>query len=92
MDGNSSRDSETIRRQVLPALAANRTPGYHYPGYLLGCHWPRIGGDDLDAAMPDAPLARNVDGTASLAGFCVLLDVALATASRLKIERGARQA
>ena len=42
--------------------------------------------------MPDGPQARNVDGTVNLAAFCVHLDTALATASRLKIERGARQA
>ncbi len=77
---------------MLLALAENRTPGFHFPGHLLGCHWPRIGADDLDAAMPDGPQARNVDGTVSLAGLCVLLDVALATAARLKVERGARQA
>jgi len=73
-------------------MAANRTPGYHFPGYLLGCHWPRIGEEDLDAVMPDGPHGRNVDGTANLAGFGILLDVALATAARLKVERGARQA
>lgn len=92
MDGDTSHDAAAIRRQVLLALAANRTPGFHFPGHLLECHWPRIGESDLDAAMPDGPHARNVDGTASLAGFCVLLDTALSTAARLKIERGARQA
>lgn len=88
----SSSDAAGIRRQVLLALAANRTPGYHYPGYFLECHWPRIGDDELDAAIPDTPQARNVDGTTSLAAIFVLLDVALATAARLKIERGVRQA
>jgi len=92
MKKEPSPDDQLIRRQVLLALAANRTPGFHFPGHLLGCHWPRIGEDDLDAAMPDGPQGRNVDGSASLAGFCVLLDVALATAARLKVERGARQA
>jgi acyl-coenzyme A thioesterase PaaI-like protein len=87
-----STEDKLIRRQVQLALAAHRTPGYHYPGYLLGCHWPRIGEDDLDAAMPDAPQCRNADGSVNLAGFCILLDVALATASRLKLEGGARQA
>lgn len=77
---------------MLLALARNRVPGYHYPGHLLGCHWPRIGEDDLDAAMPDGPEGRNVDGSVNLAAFCVLLDIALATSSRLKLERGARQA
>jgi acyl-coenzyme A thioesterase PaaI-like protein len=42
--------------------------------------------------MLDGPQSRNVDGSTNLAAFCVLLDTALATASRLKIERGARQA
>jgi len=92
MDGDYSRDAEAIRRQVLLALAANRTPGYHYPGSLIGCHWPRIGEDDLDAVMPEGPQGRNVDGTANLAALFVLTDVALATAARLKVERGARQA
>jgi len=85
-------EDKFIRRQVQVALAANRTPGYHYPGNLLGCHWPRIGEADLDAVLPDGPQGRNVDGTANLAGFCILLDVALATAARLEVERGARQA
>jgi len=85
-------EDKFIRRQVQVALAANRTPGYHYPGYLLGCHWPRIGQKDLDAVLPDGPQGRNVDGTANLASFCILLDVALATAARLEVERGARQA
>jgi len=92
MNSDIPNDTASIRRQALLALAANRTPGYHYPGHFLGCHWPRIGDADLDAVIPDGPQARNVDGTASLAGLGVLLDVALATAARLKAERGARQA
>lgn len=87
-----SPDARTIRRQVLTALAANRAPGFHFPGHLLGCAWPRIGADDLEQTLLDGPQSRNVDGTTHLAAFCVLLDTALATASRLKIERGARQA
>lgn len=92
MNNGFSSDTDLIRRETLLALAANRTPGFHYPGHFLGCYWPRIGDADLDAVIPDSPQARNVDGTASLAGLCVLLDVALATAARLKVERGVRQA
>ena len=92
MPRDSSTDAEAIRRRVLLALAANRTPGFHFPGHLLGCAWPRIGEDDLEQTVLDGPPSRNVDGSTSLAAFCVLLDTALATASRLKIERGARQA
>lgn len=92
MPNPSHPDAGAIRTQVLRALAGNREPGYHFPGHLLGCHWPRIGEDELEAALPDGPIDRNVDGTVNLAAFCVLLDVALATASRLKVEPGARQA
>jgi len=85
-------DASTIRRQVLLALAANRSPGFHYPGHLLGCIWPRVGESDLEETLPDTPHARNVDGTINLTAFSVLLDTALATASRLKVALGARQA
>jgi acyl-coenzyme A thioesterase PaaI-like protein len=88
----SHPEAELIRHRVLLALAANRTPGFHFPGHLLALAWPRIGDNDLEEVMPDGPQARNVDGTLNLAAFCVQLDTALATASRLKIERGARQA
>jgi acyl-coenzyme A thioesterase PaaI-like protein len=87
-----SHDADAIRRQVLAALAANRAPGFHFPGHLLALAWPRLGENDLEAVMPDGPQARNVDGSTNLGAFCVHLDTALATASRLKIERGARQA
>lgn len=87
-----SAEDDLIRRQVLAALAANRAPGFHFPGHFLGCAWPRVGMDDIEQTLLDGPQSRNVDGTTHLAAFCVLLDTALATASRLKIERGARQA
>jgi acyl-coenzyme A thioesterase PaaI-like protein len=85
-------EADAIRRQVSLALAANRAPGFHYPGFLLGLTWPRIGESDLEEVMPDTPQARNVDGSINLAAFCVLLDTALATASRLKAGGGVRQA
>jgi len=88
----SSVEHQSIRRQVILALAANRTPGFHYPGHFLELNWPRVGDNDLEEVMPDRPQCRNVDGSLNLAAFCVQLDTALATASRLKIERGARQA
>jgi acyl-coenzyme A thioesterase PaaI-like protein len=89
---SSHPDAGALRRQVLAALAANRAPGFHFPGHLLALAWPRIGDDDLEEVMPDGPQARNVDGSVNLAAFFVHLDTALATASRLKIGRGARQA
>ena len=92
MDTKYSSDAGAMRRQVLLALAENRAPGFHFPGHLLALAWPRLGENDLEETLPDSPQARNVDGSVNLAAFCVHLDTALATASRLKIERGARQA
>lgn len=92
MDRRSSREDEAIRERVLAALAADRTPGFHFPGHFLACTWPHIGTEEIEQVLPDGPHARNVDGTVHLAAVCVLLDTALATVSRLKIERGARQA
>ena len=81
-----------IRKQVLVALAANRTPGFHFPGHYLQLAWPRIGEDEIEEILPDGPHCHNADGSLSLVALGVLLDTALATAPRLKIERGARQA
>ena len=92
MSNDAALDAAALRRQVSVSLAANRAPGFHYPGFLLGLAWPRIGDDDLEEVMPDTPQARNVDGSLNLAAFCVLLDTGLATASRLKAGGGVRQA
>jgi len=92
MERDAHSEAEAIQRQVLLALAADRTPGFHFPGHLLALAWPRFGENGLEQTLPDGPAARNVDGSIHPAAFFVHLDTALSTASRLKIERGARQA
>jgi acyl-coenzyme A thioesterase PaaI-like protein len=77
---------------MLSALAENRVPGFHFPGYFLGLEWPRLGADHLEETMPDGPHCRSADGSVALTAFSVLLDTALATAPRLRIKRGVRQA
>jgi acyl-coenzyme A thioesterase PaaI-like protein len=81
-----------IRHRAVSALAANRLPGFHFPGYFLGLEWPRIGADTLEETMPDGLHCHGADGTIALTAFSVLLDTALATAPRLRIKRGVRQA
>lgn len=85
-------DADAIRNQVLLGLAGNRSPGFHFPGYFLQLAWPRIGEDSIDETMAAGPHCLDADGNISLAALCVMLDTALATAPRLKIEPGARQA
>ena len=85
-------DAAGIRRQVLLGLAGNRTPGFHFPGHFLQLDWPRIGADAIVETMRAGAHCRNADGGINLAALGMMLDTALATAPRLKIETGARQA
>ena len=85
-------DADKIRERVLLGLAGNRNPGFHFPGYFLQLDWPRIGDDSIDEGMPAGPHCRDADGNINIAVLGMVLDTALATAPRLKITPGARQA
>jgi len=85
-------DADAIRKQVLLGLAGNRTPGFHFPGHFLQLEWPLIGADAIVETMRAGAHCRNADGGINLAALGMMLDTALATAPRLKIETGARQA
>jgi hypothetical protein len=85
-------DAQDIRNRMLTALAGSRTPGFHFPGYLLRLAWPRIGTTSITEFMPAWPRACDAHGEISLTALGVMLDTALATAPRLQIASGARQA
>jgi len=80
LNRESSSDAGAIRKQVLAALAANRPPGFHFPGHLLQLASPRIGAEELEEAMPDGPHCHDADGAVSVVALGVLLDTALASA------------
>lgn len=88
----SPADRDRIRQRALQALALNRAPGFHFPGYFLGLEWPRIGTDEVTETMAGGPHCSDAHGEVHLAALGVMLDTALATAPRLVIEPGARQA
>ncbi|MGZ5154208.1 MAG: acyl-CoA thioesterase domain-containing protein [Burkholderiales bacterium] len=85
-------DAQRLRERVLTALAANRQPGFHLPGYFLELTWPRIGNVNIEHALKAGPHCRGTDGRVHPAMLAILVDSALATAPRLKIQPGARQA
>lgn len=85
-------DDAFIRRRILEALAANRAPGFHFPGYFLALDWPHIGGDRVVETMHAGPHCLDGKGHVHITALGVILDTALATAPRLVIEPGARQA
>jgi len=84
--------ADFIRQRVLEALALNRAPGFHFPGYFLGLEWPHIGADSVVESMRAGPHCEDAKGDVHIAALGVMLDTALATAPRLVIEPGARQA
>ena len=90
VEPTDARDS--IRKRVLQALAANRAPGFHFPGYFLDLEWPHLGTDTVVETMPAGPHCTGADGNVHSTALGVMLDTALATAPRLVIEPGARQA
>ncbi|MCW5603087.1 MAG: PaaI family thioesterase [Burkholderiales bacterium] len=89
---NKTSDADDIRRRVLAALARSRTPGFHFPGYLLQIAWPHMDKTSVTETMPDWPPARDAHGRMSLLALGVMIDTALATAPRLQIATGVRQA
>jgi acyl-coenzyme A thioesterase PaaI-like protein len=85
-------DPESLRQRLLVALAENRNPGFHFPGYFLQLWWPHIGRQEIVHALESGPHCLNADGTVNPAVLGLVVDTALATAPRLVIEPGARQA
>lgn len=83
---------DAIRARLLQALACNRAPGFHFPGYFLGLEWPYLGKDTVTETMPSGEHCTDARGAVHLTALGVMLDTALATAPRLVIEPGARQA
>ena len=85
-------DPAAIHDRVLSALAANRAPGFHFPGYFLDLTWPHVGPDSVSHAMQVGPHCVDASGVIVAPALGVVIDGALATAPRLLIEGGARQA
>ncbi|HEX2825242.1 MAG TPA: acyl-CoA thioesterase domain-containing protein [Burkholderiales bacterium] len=81
-----------IQDRVLRALAANRAPGFHFPGYFLELTWPHVGPDSISHAMTVGPHCLDAKGVIAPPALGVVIDGALATAPRLVIEPGGRQA
>ncbi|HET7634923.1 MAG TPA: PaaI family thioesterase [Burkholderiales bacterium] len=86
------RARTAIRRRTLAAIAANRTPGLHFVGHFLDFEWRTADKLHATVAMRTAAHCAAPDGTTHLIPLSVLADTALATATRLQLRPGARQA
>ena len=85
-------DRHAILQRTLSALAGNRAPGFHFPGYFLQFEWPRIGERDVLQTMVAGDHCLDADGSVSPAALGVAVDGALASAARLGTETGGRLA
>jgi acyl-coenzyme A thioesterase PaaI-like protein len=81
-----------IRARVLGAIAANRAPGFHFPGHLLDLQWPAVDRDQARVLLPASPHVAGGDGIVDIAAVAILIDVALGTAARLHDAHEGRQA
>lgn len=85
-------DRQSMRNRVLRAIAAHRTPGYHFPGHLLDARWPEVGPEHARLALPLAPHLVDIDGSLDLVALAVFADMALGTAARVRDAHHERQA
>ncbi|HEX6794567.1 MAG TPA: acyl-CoA thioesterase domain-containing protein [Casimicrobiaceae bacterium] len=85
-------DQPSMRERVLRAIAAHRTPGYHFPGHLLGVRWPEVGPGHARLVLPLAPHVVDIDGSLDLVALAVFADMALGTAARVRDAHHERQA
>ena len=79
-----------IRARVLAAIAANRAPGFHFPGYFLDVRWSAVAPERSHLTLTDVPWLRDHDGNIDLLALTVLADIALGTAARAEDRTGER--
>lgn len=88
----SDQAAQQIRNRAGRAIALNRRPGFHFPGYFLGLTWPHIGKNDIVEEMVPGPHCVNSRGEIDFVALGVMIDGGLATSARLPIPLGARMA
>ena len=85
-------EASSIRERLLHAIAANRIPGFHFPGHFLDVRWPTIAQDRAVLELPAGAHVRDAQGAIDRTVLTVLADSAVGTAARLTIAAGARLA
>lgn len=75
-------DQQRIRRRVLGALAANRTPGFHFAGHFFGVSFDRMAPRAARVSLEAGPHTRGPRGDAHIAVVAMLADITLGTCIR----------
>ncbi len=85
-------DSDTIIRRVLAAIAANRTPGFNFPGHFLELSYERVASGRAMVSMEVGAHCADADGQMNVGALALLADMALASSMRSAVGAAARLA
>lgn len=85
-------DSDTIFRRVLAAIAANRTPGFNFPGHFLELSYERVARGRALVSMEVGPHCADAHGQVNIGALALLADMALASSMRSAVGPSARLA
>jgi acyl-coenzyme A thioesterase PaaI-like protein len=77
---------------VLRAIAANRTPGFNFPGYFLELSYDRVGPGTATASLDTGRHNVDASGQMDVGALALLADMALASALRGSVGVAARLA
>jgi acyl-coenzyme A thioesterase PaaI-like protein len=83
---------DPVLARVLRAIAANRTPGFNFPGYFLDLSFDRVARGASVASLDTGPHNVDASGQMDLGALALLADMALASALRGTVGASARLA
>jgi acyl-coenzyme A thioesterase PaaI-like protein len=77
---------------VLAALAANRTPGFNFPGHFLELSYERVARGEARVSLEGGAHCADADGQVNVGALALLADMALASSMRSAVGASARLA
>ena len=77
---------------IARAMAGNREPGLHFPGFFLGLRPHAISKDGVHMSLPYGPHCTNANGDVNISALAVLADLASGVAVREHIAQNIRMA
>ena len=88
----TSCDAEAVLEQLLRALAANRQPGWNFPGHFLELSFDTVEAGAACVSLSPGPHCVDSNGRASLAALGVLADIGMAASIRHDVGPAVRMA
>ena len=77
---------------MLAAIAANRTPGFNFPGHFLELSYERVARGEALVSLEAGAHCADADGQVNVGALALLADMALASSMRSAVGASARLA